>query len=83
MPSETRPSPLSKIGENACGAYFLQLCRKKEYGELHILFHDFNKTSASFQWEKNWQESMLSFLTILLNNLCELSYNGSSSACQN
>ena len=67
MPSETRPSPLSEIGENACGAHFLQLRRKKEYGEPHILFHDFNKTSASFQWEKNWEESMFSFLTILLN----------------
>ena len=43
---ETRPSPLSKIGENAFGAHFLQLYRKNEYGDPHYLFHDFNKGSA-------------------------------------
>ena len=32
-----------------------------------FLFHDFNKDSASFQWEKNWHQSMFSFLAILLN----------------
>ena len=48
----THPSPLSKIVENACSVHFLQLCRNKEYGDPHILFHDFNKNSASFQWEK-------------------------------
>ena len=46
------PSPLSNIGENAFGAHFLQLYRKNEYGDPHFLFHDFNKDSASFRWEK-------------------------------
>ena len=46
---ETRPSPLSKIGESAFGAHFLQLYRKNEYGDPHFLFHDFNKDSASFR----------------------------------
>ena len=64
---ETRPSPLSKIGENAFGAHFLQRYRKNECGDPHFLFHDFNKDSASFRWEKNWQKSMFSFLAILLN----------------
>ena len=47
--AKTRPSPLSKRKENAFGAHFLELCRKKEYGEPHILFHDLNKNSASLQ----------------------------------
>ena len=64
---ETRPSPLSKIKENAFGAHFLQLYRKNEYGDPHFLFHDFNKDSASFRWEKNGHKSMFSFLAILLN----------------
>ena len=64
---ETRPRPLSKIGENAFGAHFLQLYCKNEYGDPHFLFHDFNKDSASFRWEKNWHKSMFSFLAILLN----------------
>ena len=64
---ETRPSPLSKLGESAFGAHFLQLYRKNEYGDPYFLFHDFNKDSASFRWEKNWHKSMLSFLAILLN----------------
>ena len=64
---ETRPSPLSKIKENAFGAHFLQLYHKNEYGDPHFLFHDFNKDSASFRWEKNWHKSMFSFLAILLN----------------
>ena len=63
---ETRPSPLSKIGENAFAAHFLQLYRKNEYGDPHFLFHDFNKDSASYRWEKNWHKSMFSFLAILL-----------------
>ena len=63
---ETRPSPLSKIGENAFGAHFLHLYRKNEYGDPHFLFHDFHKDSASFRWEKNWHKSMFSFLAILL-----------------
>ena len=46
---ETRPSPLSKIEENAFGAHFLQLYRKNEYGDPHFLFHDFNKDSAFFR----------------------------------
>ena len=64
---ETCSGPLSKIGENAFGAHFLQLYRKNEYGDPHFLFHDFNKDSASFRWEKNWHKSMFSFLAILLN----------------
>ena len=64
---ETRPSPLSKLGENAFGAHFLQLYRKNEYGDPHFLFHGFNKDSASFRWEKNWHKSTFSFLAILLN----------------
>ena len=59
---ETRPSPLSKIKENAFGAHFLQLYRKNEYSDPHFLFHDFNKDSASFRWEKNFHKSMFSFL---------------------
>ena len=55
------------LGQNGCGSHFLQLCCKKEYGDPHFLFHDFNKNSASFQWEKNWHKSMFSFLAILLN----------------
>ena len=53
--------------ENAFGAHFLQLYHKNEYGDPHFLFHDFNKDSASFRWEKNWHKSMFSFLAILLN----------------
>ena len=64
---ETRPSPLSKIKENAFGAHFLSLYRKNEYGDPHFLFHDSNKDSASFRWEKNWHKSMFSFLAMLLN----------------
>ena len=64
---ETHPSPLSKIEENVFGAHFLQLYRKNEYGDPHLLFHDFNKNSASFRQEKNWHKSMFSFLAILLN----------------
>ena len=33
----------------------------------HFLFHDFNMDSASFRLEKNWHNSMLSFLAIFLN----------------
>ena len=33
----------------------------------HFLFHDFNKDSLSFRWEKNWHKSLFSFLAILLN----------------
>ena len=69
---ETRPSPLSKLRENAFGAHFLQLYRKNEYGDPHFLFHDFNKDSASpfhihKDEKKNWRKSMFSFLAILLN----------------
>ena len=65
---ETRPSPLSKIGENAFGVHFLQLYRKNEYGDPHFLFHDLSKDSASFRWQKNWHKSMFSFfLAVLLN----------------
>ena len=64
---ETRPSPLSKIGENAFGTHFLQLYRKNEYGDPHFSFYDFNKDSAFFWWEKNWHKSMFSFLAVLPN----------------
>ena len=67
MSFETRPSPLSKIEENAFGAHFLQFYCKNEYGDPHFLFHDFNKDSASFRWQKNWHKSMFSFLAVLLN----------------
>ena len=61
------PVPSQKSEKNAFGAHFLQLYRKNEYGDPHFLFHDFNKDSASFRWEKNWHKSMLIFLAILLN----------------
>ena len=64
---ETRSGPLSKIGENAFGAHFLQLYCKNKYGDPHFLFHDFNTVSASFRWENNWHKSMFSFLVILPN----------------
>ena len=64
---ETRPSPLSKINENAFGAHFLQLYSKNENDDPHFLFHDFNKDSASFRSKKNWRKSMFSFLAVLLN----------------
>ena len=64
---ETRPSPLSKIRESAFVAHFLQLYCENEYDDHHFLFHDFNKESASFRWEKNWHKSMFRFLAILLN----------------
>ena len=35
---ETRPSPLSKIGENAFGAPFLQLYRKNDEGDPIFYF---------------------------------------------
>ena len=61
------PVVAQKIKENAFGAHFLQLYCKNEYGDPHFLFHDFNKGSASFRWEKNWHKSMFSFLAVLLN----------------
>ena len=64
---ETRPSPLSKIKENAFGVHFLQLYRKNEFSDPHFLFHDFNMDSASFPCEKHQRKSMFSFLAILLN----------------
>ena len=69
---ETRPSLLSKIGENAFGAHFLQLYGKNEYGDPYFLFHYFNKDSASFRWEKNWHKSMFSFCKRVLNSrICQ------------
>ena len=44
----TRPSPLLKIGGNAFGAHFLQLFRKRRYGDPHFSLYNFNKNSASF-----------------------------------
>ena len=61
------PVPSQKSEKNAFGAPFLQLYRKNEYGDPHFLFHDFNKDSDSFRWEKNWHKPMFSFLAILLN----------------
>ena len=46
---ESRPSPLSKIGENAFGEHFLQLYGKNEFCDPYFLFHDFDKDSASFR----------------------------------
>ena len=40
---EIRPSPVSKMGENAFGAHFLQLYRENEYGDPNFLFHDIVK----------------------------------------
>ena len=34
---------------NAFSAHFLQYYRKNNYADPHFLFHDFSKTSASFQ----------------------------------
>ena len=48
------------------GVHFLQLYRKNEYVDPHFICHDFNKNSASFQWQKNWHKSMFSFMAILL-----------------
>ena len=76
----SRPSPLPKIEENAFGAHFLQLYRKNEYSDPHFLFHDFNKDSASFRWEKNWHKSMFSFLAVF-TKLYGLSYHWLKSAC--
>ena len=64
---ESRPSPLSNIGENAFGAHFLQLYGKNEHCDPYFVFHDFDKDSASFRWGKNLHKSMFSFLAILLN----------------
>ena len=55
------------IWGNTFGAHFLQLYCKNKYIDPHFIFHDFNKNSASFQWEKNWHKSMFSFMAILLN----------------
>ena len=40
---EIRPSPLSKIGGNACGAHFLRmlLYRKNEYADPHFFISRF------------------------------------------
>ena len=64
---ETRPSPLSKMKENAFGARFLQLYRKNEYGDPHFVFHDFNKDSPFSFDEKKIGTNLCSVFSILLN----------------
>ena len=64
---ETRPSSLSKIGENAFGAHFLKFYRKNENGDPYFLFHDFNKDSASFRCEKKLAQIYVQFFGNLLN----------------
>ena len=76
----SRPSPLPKIEENAFGAHFLQLYRKNEYGDPHFLFHDFNKDSASFRWEKKLAQIYVQFFGNF-TKLYGLSYHWSKSAC--
>ena len=49
---ETLPSPLSIIGENACGAHFLQLCRKNEYGDPIFYFMILKRTVLPFNEKK-------------------------------
>ena len=49
---EARPSPLSKIRENAFGAHFLQLYRKNEYGDPHFLFMILIRTVLPFDEKK-------------------------------
>ena len=45
-------APFGGMGPFAFGGHFLQLYRKNEYRDPHFVFLDFNKNSASFQWEK-------------------------------
>ena len=49
---ETRPIPLSKIGENAFGAHFLQLYRKNEYGDPIFYFMILIRTVLPFGEKK-------------------------------
>ena len=49
---ETRPSPLSKIRENAFGAHFLQIYRKNEYGDPHFYFMILIRTVLPFDEKK-------------------------------
>ena len=49
---ETRPSPLSKIKENAFGAHFLQLYRKNEYGAPIFYFMILIRTVLPFSEKK-------------------------------
>ena len=43
---------LSQKSEEMHLVHFLQLYHKNKFGDPHFLFHDYNKNSASFQWEK-------------------------------
>ena len=49
---ETRPSPLSKIGENAFGAPFLQLYRKNDEGDPILYFMILIRTVLPFNEDK-------------------------------
>ena len=49
---ETRPSPLSKIGENAFGAPFLQLYRKNDEGDTILYFMILIRTVLPFNEDK-------------------------------
>jgi len=64
---ESRPSPLSKIGEMHLVRTFCSSTAKTSTETPFFLFHDFNEDSASFRWEKIWHKSMFRFLAILLN----------------
>ena len=75
---ETRPIPLSKIGENAFGAHFLQLYRKNEYGDPNFLFHNFNRDSGSMR--KKLAQIYVHFFGSF-TKLYGLSYHVSNSAC--
>ena len=60
-------SSLKNQGKCIWCALSAALPQKRVYGDPHFLFHDFNKDSASFRWEKNLHKSVFSFLPILLN----------------
>ena len=38
-----------------------------EHGDPHFLFYKFNENNILFNWEKNWQKSMATFLANELN----------------
>ena len=58
----------------------MQLYHKNGYGDPHFLFHDFNKDSASFQWEKKLAQIYVQFFGNF-TKLYGLSYHVSNSAC--
>ena len=61
------PQSSLKNGRKCICCAHSQLHHKNEYGDPIFLFHDFNKDSPSFRWEKNWHKSIFGFLAILLN----------------